>query len=439
MAIAAGLIYERTWWPPDVGVPFDVKAFLAARPAGEDDGYPLYAEAVRLMDPSSPRVGPAGYSPLVLELNKLNEHQEKGVWSRASPALRSHLARNAPALAAWRRGTERRGAAFPAQEGRRLIGDVEALADLLVLCDLALFEASRLEDSGDAADAADAWTWHRAALRFGRHLANMHGKQCRGEGASIHFSACARVVEWADRPGVTPELLRLALKDCDDVARMTPHYSDTLKAEYLELMASLDDPDEFAQVDWINLPPPWYARAPLPKGWAAWLCARDMRAQVEPARRVARLFYANWIAHFDEPPGARGRPVTRDLPRLYAPEPVATRGGRAFDFASIRRYYASTPLARELIFVSGEEFYLLEKFLNHENEYHADMILSIAARLYELERGDPPQDLSDLIGPYIKRLPAGIDRKVMESAFKDRQLPPSPPFDALAPEPGRPE
>ena len=37
----------------------------------------------------------------------------------------------------------------------------------------------------------------------------------------------------------------------------------------------------------------------------------------------------------------------------------------------------------------------------------ANLVLALASRLYELERGQPPETFKELVGPYLKALPEG--------------------------------
>src|SRR5262249_14908746 len=107
------------------------------------------------------------------------------------------------------------------------------------LQDLALLEASRLEETGDMTGA-----WYRAALRTSYHLglrATIVGRMIaqRGDGEFRR-----RLSLWLSDRRTTPALIRRALDDVIACGDVVPSDSYTLKVEYLSLEGTLSDPDK---------------------------------------------------------------------------------------------------------------------------------------------------------------------------------------------------
>jgi hypothetical protein len=357
---------------PDVGDPFDVAAYRAA---AADDAAPLYRQALARYR----RPGPS----LRRELERFARGQ-----GRFTPSVLAWIDDNREALELWRQAADRRGPAGAADAVREL--------DRGFLPWVARVKARRLRWAGDA---AGAWAWHRAGLRFNRHVARLSDRDGRLAAMRQLRTLCERASEWAQDPRVDAPLLRRALADVQDVAAMTPPLSDLLKAQYLDAMATLDDPparlveevrDEFLAAGGADL---WYRY--LPPYWrAAWFLGHEP----ERSRRLVRLVFANWLAYCDRPPS--GRPALLTSPRIDLFAAAGTPGPR-----DLLRRVAAPCLAGHVL----ERWGPIEVDFDDERSRQALLVVAVAEQLYIRERGEPPDSPEALVGPYLPALPDGYD------------------------------
>ena len=167
LILVAMVVGPPLWWRvqllglPDIGDPFDVKAFRAFTIPDDRNAYVLYHQAMTRLKPWYPHSKTAG--------NRINM---RAPWSKAIPELRQWAEENREALAIYRRGTERPDAldAIPRFQGYHQ--DQWGMAvPLDTFITLALLEGSRLDEQGDM---AGAWGWYEAILRTIHHV-GMHG------------------------------------------------------------------------------------------------------------------------------------------------------------------------------------------------------------------------------------------------------------------------
>ena len=356
---------------PDVGDPFDVAAHRAARP---DDGPALYRRA--LDHYRAPRAA----------ARRVLEQFPRG-WGRFTPEVLAWIDENRDALELWRQAAERGGPA--AVDAAAVVREL----DRGYLPWVARVKARRLRWAGDL---AGAWAWHRAGLRFSRHAVRHAGRADRLAAIRRFGVLCERAREWAADPRVDAPLLRRALADVQAITALTPPLSDLLKSEYLQALATLDDPppplvaavrDDFLMAGggaWYRfLPPYWHA---------AWFLAH------EPARsrRLVRLVYANWLAHCDEPPARR--PPWVSSPRLD----LFAAGGPPSPRDLLRRVEAPGLAGRVL-----QRWGPLEADFDDERSRQAALVIALAEQLYIRDRGEPPDSPEALVGPYLPALPDG--------------------------------
>ena len=233
-------------------------------------------------------------------------------------------------------------------------------------------------------------------------------------GLQMHTVACNQMTRWAKDPKVTPGMLRRALDAVLADYAATGPLSDNLKVEYLTFLKTYDDRD----LVWKSLNDP----DTVGPGKAAWFArdqqvfsiAKGLKHEPERSRRVARLVFANLLAVVDLPP-ARRPPVACTLRGsfagappalvdLYSLDESAPAPARALSPEEVRRWFRtrrstprtscppSSPSSRPPI-ASGVT--------------QANLVLALANRLFEIERGQPPETFEALVGPYLKVLPEG--------------------------------
>lgn len=373
---------------PDIGDPFDADAFGAIEVPDAQNALLLYRIAVK------ERVAPT--SEQVEAINALKTID----WAQAGPEVRAWLEANRPALATWKRGTERPDAQVMPASRYSFSTLIEPTQELREFARLGTLEASRLRSEGDL---AGAWSYLRAVLRSSRH-AVQHGHVIqRLVGSALLQVADGEVAAWAADPRVDSELLRAALADVDEVRAMSPPPSDTLKVEYLATINSLNDPRltgdvhdliEDEQYNWtMHLPGAFRARVIVLR-------------EPERSRRVARLFFANWLEYCDEPLGRRPpyAPLKDESPMLYQARPGASDQARAISPNAWYEWRQSTLHARLFL----PDLPQLQGAIDRDLRLLDSLPITLANELYRRDHGgaDAPTYRFLVEQGYLPALPA---------------------------------
>lgn len=273
---------------PDIGDPFDMKEFLAFDLPPGTNAYEVYKKARANLKALSP-VGES------LNMGKLGALD----WRNATEAQRRWLLANQQALALWMKGADRPDAmALTPEEIAH--GLPSPFFDQFPFWFLANLEASRRDSENDM---AGAWQVYRAWLRAVRHQA-MHGNTMERANMSHLEAGVLRAINgWAADPRVDARLLEQAVNDASEADALIASDLFTLKAEYVEAMRTLDDPQATSSREQTPKDPN-YAKY--------WLLGRErafpgaairfFRGEPELSRRVIRLVFANWIAQVGQPP-----------------------------------------------------------------------------------------------------------------------------------------
>ncbi len=404
--VLAGSTAFVTWWTttlvglPDVGDPFDVEAFCRPIP-DETNAFVLYKQATALL-PKGPDE-PATYD-----------------WKTASPAQKAWLERSRPALAIWRKGTERPDALYvnPATMTFELKLDVaQALRNF---GRLALVEGSRLEEAGDFQGALDLYL---ALLRCSRHSGTRGTMIERLIGISMHGWVSTRLIRWAADPKVDAKLLRRALDASLAAGDATAPNSDGLKVEYLSLIHSINDPELMIRLHDVNAVTPGTSGQSGPVLASERLRTSLLRVrrrtinEPERSRRVLRMIFANWLAYCDLPaprqpprvlpnPKITGKdPVKALLADLYVVDTNAPAAARALPPEKLANWFGST-LDAEMALPAYRAF---GKAHARERSAQDALLFTLANELYKREHGKYPEKNEELVGPYLKALPSGYD------------------------------
>ncbi len=394
------------WWAtqllglPDIGEPFDVKAFQAFTIPDDRNAFVLYRQATAVLKPLRRPGVPRAYDPLAR-------------WSKSISIVQDWAEENLGALALYRQGTERPDA-LDSEIGlnRENWTTFDALWSFRLLV---LLEASRLEEQGDM---AGAWGWYRAILRNFHHI-GMHGPAIRRLVAQgWHKEVLDRLTTWAADPRTTPAMLRQALEDVVACESLAPSETDTLKVEYLAMERMLDDPNGPG----VQRPPAWFMsiaarpstrfllyllrgyRTPeqiqsLFEAWRVW------RREPERSRRVLRLAMANWLAYYDMAPEDRPNPDLNTFSDFdfYAFGSQAPAKARVLTPDDLSRWLASTHDALAMLGPLRLNTVRITEWANHR-----DLLILIGTQLYRRDHGTDPPTPEALVGPYLKRLPSEL-------------------------------
>lgn len=129
-------------------------------------------------------------------------------------------------------------------------------------------------------------------------------------------------------------------------------------------------------------------------------------ARTRPAERVARLVFANWLAHADRPRADRPR-LVGNAPQyaawhVYAGDPGVPYAARAIEPEKLFRWLESTALRWR--FLPSTMFAPPDP--DAERRHHADLLVALAERLYRLETGRDAASVEALVPRYLKVVPA---------------------------------
>ena len=381
------------WWGtslnelPDVGDPFDVQAFLdASRIPDSEDAFALYRKAAEsYRDQGVAHNWNVTYAAM------------RSGWAKADPNVRAWVAANREALDLWRDAT-RRPRGIPEDLATARTFSDNLLSPLSVLAQAAILEGSRLEEEGDRAGALD---WYVAAGRAGLHYSTRSRLEWRRQATMMEGLIHDRMIAWARDPRTDGPLLRRAITAVEDLDARAPPISDNLKAEYVATMRALDDPRRLAR-DLDRVGNSTYPYADTPRmHHVFWFLKREP----DRSRRVARLFFANWLSQCDKPTSARPKAtgnheshpiwayfnVTPDgPPEAHAIEPVKLFAGlqsTAMLWRFLPMYPAYAPDAHA------------------DRQSRGTLLVHLAEQLYLRETGNELPSIEALVPKYLKRIP----------------------------------
>lgn len=385
IVIAGGFVWRWTCLRklPDVGDPFDVPIYQTVRVPDSANAFALYRKALGALT-SSESLGLSG------ELRKARSTN----WRTKNPRIRDWIDGNREALLIWRQGSER-PEAFP--EGWTF-KEMQALNEFPIL---ALVEAARLREEGDM---AEAWNWYRAIHRMSRHYQRRGGILMRMWGRDRLVFFRDHTLTWAADPRVSPEMLRKALNDVLATENLVVSNRETLKAEYVQLMDKINDP---AFRKRAALTPDGVVRGWEPESqWYRYVYGYEtlsnlFRREPERSRRVVRLVFTNWMMHADGVQSFRS-PLTDAYPDLFVNQPTTVAMSTVHP----------SGLSDWLVTTRIQDFGM-PNYQNHNQWREKErtiinvVIMRLAAEMYERDNGKPPGSDSELVGPYLDRLPPG--------------------------------
>jgi hypothetical protein len=376
---------------PDVAIPFDTKRLLALTVPDERNAFVLYRQA-----------------GLKLKRDQTIERRIFGMpyaWPKKDEAAQAFLKSNDGAVDLWKKGSDRPDAlACP------IIADLGPERGLLERTTMrpffwhALVRASRDEARGDV---AEAWVWYRALIRSSRH-SGRHGSWIgRALGRAYDTYVLARIAAWSADPRVDASLLRAALEDVLDANAMTPPDREGIEVAYIEAPNALQDQDQIAR---LLMADRWESGEVDKTAWqnhipvlrrVRWFLANEP----ERSRRVARLCFANWLNHVDDPPSQRPPLVgTTKTPALvFDARFLSPPKARSIAPSKLASELESSVLTTTLELDKVGRYCLM---IDRDHAQRAAMVLTVARQLHAREHGGRlPTDDQVLVGRYLDRLP----------------------------------
>ena len=218
-------------------------------------------------------------------------------------------------------------------------------------------------------------------------------------GYSILRQSVPRIEAWVDRPGMTLEHLRPAIRDVEAARAMTSPVSEVVRAEYFSFCGMVNDTDHWgnltdsgpnSRTNWLN------------QFGVGWWVRRFLRREPERSARILRLTTAGYLAQCDRPRALRPGLVS-PIWMIYQHDKSTPPAVRAIS-ASALDSWAKDSILNEIGAPSND----LQVRLDFEAGTFDQLILRMAERAFAIERGRPPKTYGELLGPYLKTLPDGI-------------------------------
>ena len=150
LALSAAQFMYRTYQInklPDIGDPFDVKAFGTVEIPDEENAFVEYRAASKLL---------VELKRTSTSYDELNKALDEG-WSTASEDIRKWVEDNRPAMELWRRRTEKPDALYHQPKDTDCLTSLPPVQTLRQFGRLAKIEGSRLELSEKP---GEAWGWY---------------------------------------------------------------------------------------------------------------------------------------------------------------------------------------------------------------------------------------------------------------------------------------
>jgi hypothetical protein len=390
IAVTVGVFAGREaslWRLPKAPEPFDVVKYGRVEVPDADNAMVAYREVFSRFGDLDAR----GY--------KVASHTAWSVsdWSAADPEVRRWAEDHRKALEAWLPANDRPDALLVQPEALRMTTPQEPLQWLRPYVGLALLEGSRLEQSGDL---PGAWRMYRAALRASRHAGRHGGTIQRLFASGFLNRSRPRIEAWIDHPGLTPELLRRAIGDVEACRAMTSPASEMVRAEYFSARAAVNDRENWWTLSDLGS----YSNANWYNQFAGGRWAhRFLRREPERSARVLRLIAAGYLAQGDRPPARRPKLLFADS-MIYDHDARTPQSVRALSPESLESW------SRDSIVMDLNPFNTtVQRHLEAEAGTFEYFTLKMAERAFVIERGRPPRTYGELLGPYLKALPDGIE------------------------------
>lgn len=366
---------------PDMPEPFDVAAFVGEEIPPAENAFTDYRLAVPMLPKS------------VAEPQNYDDVYRDG-WQAADEGMQAWMEAIRPALAVWRRGTEKQRALDQSPDKMTFATTLNEIQELRRFVRVALVDQMRcLHES----DYDEAWKLARAAYRCGGHC-TWRGVLIQSlVGIAVHASSTAGMQRWAEHPAVTSEQLRTALAHVRADYALYESESNTLRAEYLALRNTMSGKN------WAQLSAPAVG-GPLSDDLMPEAVMRGFMwviGEPELTVRIARQIMVNQTREVDKSAADRSKKVGAGIAMLFDVGPNVTRLPGELDVNSLDNGIRASLLSK----------LLLPAVKAYDNAHlrfrarQAALEVMLAAQAYQRDKGEFPESLDQLVPQYLEEVP----------------------------------
>ena len=371
---------------PDMPEPFDVAAFVGDVIPSEENAFTEYRAAAMMRLQLIEGLRLKG----VTEPANHDEAYKNG-WEAADTAMRAWVDEHRPALALWRRGSEKERTLDVSPATMTFSTHLAAAQELRSFVRIGLVDQMRCLHEGDV---DEAWKLARAGYRSGGH-ASRRGPIIAGlVGIALHAMSAGGMQRWAEHPAVTADQLRTGLAQVKADFALYESQSNMLRTEYLALRNSLRIPGWMGNRNSfggdINAIP---ARVQLGFLW--------MVGEPELTIRLYRQIIANQIREIDQPLALRRMLVGSGFAMLFDTDPTVTRAPGDLDANQIDRAVKLSIVSKMILPARKQMDNAFQRFLGRQ----ATLEVLLAAQAYRRVQGEFPENLDQLVPLYLEAVP----------------------------------
>ena len=374
---------------PAMSEPFDVAAFVGGDIPPDENAFTEYRQVYEMR-----KVLKQG-----LRQNSASEpgnHDDiyKGGWEAADDVMRAWLEAHRPALAVWRRGTEKSRASDVSLSEMTFETAWGTSQDLQEVTPLALVDQMRCLHEGDV---DEAWKLARAAYRSGGHVSR-GGPWIAGLFSTvIHDMSSEGMQRWAEHPAVTADQLRAGLANVTADFALYESESNILRTEYVVLRNWLSRP-QWAGMAGSNFGVPLIDKIVPASAARGFLW---MVGEPELTFRITRQIVANQIREVDKPLAERRQLAGSRMTMLFDTDPAVTLGSGELDAKQIDSSMQTSILAKMVLPATKQ---LDDAYLRFRGR-QAALEVMLAAQAYRRDKGEFPESLDQLVPQYLEAVP----------------------------------
>lgn len=376
---------------PVMAEPFDIAAFVGDEIPVEENAFTEYRQVFEMRNVLMQGLHQKSASE---PASRDYEEVYTGGWEASSDGMRAWLEAHRPALAIWRRGTEKSRALDVLPSERPFETVWGASQDLQDVVPLVLVDQMRWLHEGNV---DEAWKLARAAYRSGGHV-SQRGVVITGLFSTvIHDMSSEGMQRWAEHPAVTADQLRASLANVTADFALYESESNLLRTDYVALRSSLSRPE------WAGMMGSNFSMPLIDKIVPASVVSGFMWVVGEPELtiRITRQIVANQTREVDKSLAERRQLSGSRMTMLFDTDPTVTLGSAELDAKQLDSGIKASILAKMVLPATKQ----LDDAYMRLRGRQAALEVMLATQAYRRDKGEFPESLDALIPQYLEAVP----------------------------------